>query len=110
MTRYDELLEALRQPVHAPADTHSPIDGSCQECPWPLHAVEPESIAHILVYGGWVKLPETQDIAKHLESLHFDGTGCGINGSMGCSMCFGPSPMSAKEVVEAVLKFIGETK
>lgn len=44
----DELLAMLTHAVHAPASTHSPYDGSCSECPWPLHQLPPEDMAREL--------------------------------------------------------------
>lgn len=41
-------------------------------------------------------------IAKRLHLIHFDGQGCGTNGSNACSNCFGPSPMSADELAEDI--------
>lgn len=40
-----ELPEMLSHEVHAPASTHSAYDGSCSECPWPLHELPPEDMA-----------------------------------------------------------------
>lgn len=41
--------------------------------------------------------------AKYLRTTHWDGHGCGTNGSNGCSRCYGPSPADAVEVAEDVL-------
>lgn len=48
-------------------------------------------------------LPDRETIAAHLNAIHFDGNGCKTTGPNGCSNCFGPSPMSALEVADAVL-------
>lgn len=48
------------------------------------------------------------ELAAFLESEHFDGTGCGTNGSGACSYCYGPSPMTAEEVAEAVRPWLAE--
>ena len=42
------------------------------------------------------------DAAQHLEKIHWNGQGCGTNGTGGCGHCFGPSPMSADDVVADV--------
>lgn len=44
-----KLAEVLDSPTHAPAATHSAHDGSCSECPWPVHQLPPEELAHVLV-------------------------------------------------------------
>lgn len=41
--------------------------------------------------------------AKWLRTTHWDGNGCGTNGTGGCSRCFGPSPADSQEVAEEVL-------
>lgn len=43
--------------------------------------------------------------AAALDRLHWDGTGCNVppDHPSACSHCYGPSPMSAHEVTEAVL-------
>lgn len=48
--------------------------------------------------------PETvAGIAEMLRRIHFDGTACGDPQSPGaCSNCFGPSPMTADEIAQAV--------
>ena len=38
-----------------------------------------------------------------LNRIHFNGQGCGTHGTNACSNCFGPDPMSAREVVAHVL-------
>lgn len=45
----DELIEVLNSPQHAPESTHSGRDGSCVECPWPLHALPPDRIADAVI-------------------------------------------------------------
>ena len=40
-----ELLDLFNSEVHAPPNTHSGYDGSCSECPWPLHQLPPEDMA-----------------------------------------------------------------
>lgn len=47
---------------------------------------------------------EVEYIARALERIHWDGTGCGTHGVNACSNCFGPSPMSSHEVVRFVLE------
>lgn len=48
------------------------------------------------------------DLVKQIESelifQHWDGTGCGTNGPNACANCFGPSPMSAREVAEIAVE------
>lgn len=39
-------------------------------------------------------------VVDTLRSIHFDGTGCGTNGTGGCSVCYGPSPLDATEIAE----------
>ena len=46
----------------------------------------------------------TEAIAEWLRSIHFDGSGCGTNGIGGCSNCYGPSPMDAYELAEALIE------
>lgn len=46
---------------------------------------------------------DREKVAAHLASIHFDGTGCGTTGTNACSNCYGPSPMDAYEVADAVL-------
>jgi hypothetical protein len=41
--------------------------------------------------------------AEYLRTTHWDGNGCGTNGTSGCSRCYGPSPADADEVAEYVL-------
>lgn len=41
--------------------------------------------------------------AARLRSIHWDGTGCGTNGHMGCAHCFGPSPLDEREISREVL-------
>ena len=45
----DRLVEALNRPTHAPMETHSQLDGSCTECPWPTYALPPEGIADAIL-------------------------------------------------------------
>jgi len=40
-------------------------------------------------------------MARALNRVHWDGTGCGTTGNSGCVYCFGPSPMTASEVARA---------
>jgi hypothetical protein len=49
-------------------------------------------------------------VAEVLRRQHFDGTGCGTNGSNACSNCFGPSPMTADEIADALLPLIAEAR
>ena len=49
MTTREDVLNLLYSSQHAPLETHSPIDGACQECPWPLHALSPEDITDALI-------------------------------------------------------------
>lgn len=44
----DELEAFLDSPTHAPRDTHSGADGSCLECPWPVHELPPADLADAL--------------------------------------------------------------
>lgn len=55
-------------------------------------------------------MSEAQRIADYLESIHWDGNGCGTHGTSACSNCFGPSPMTAREIAEAVLDFQKEVE
>jgi hypothetical protein len=41
--------------------------------------------------------------ATRLRTTHWDGNGCGTNGTNGCSRCCGPSPADAREVAAEVL-------
>jgi hypothetical protein len=43
---------------------------------------------------------------RTLTRVHWDGTGCGTHGTSACTNCFGPSPMSAHEVVRDVFASI----
>lgn len=45
----EELLAVLNSAEHAPPNTHSPVDGSCQECPWPVHHLGPDVIADAIL-------------------------------------------------------------
>lgn len=63
---YDEekLIALLNSAQHAPPSTHSPVDGSCQECPWPLYTLSPEEIAAAFVAalrGGELTREETNE-------------------------------------------------
>ena len=42
-------------------------------------------------------------LAATLTAQHFDGTGCGDPGVGSCSNCYGPSPMSAREIADALI-------
>lgn len=39
------LAEFLESPTHAPMETHSRADGTCSECPWPVHQLPPAELA-----------------------------------------------------------------
>lgn len=41
--------------------------------------------------------------AAYLRSTHWDGNGCGTEGTGGCSRCYGPSPDDSYEVAKDVL-------
>jgi len=45
-------------------------------------------------------------VVDTLRSIHHDGTGCGTNGSGGCSVCYGPSPLDATEIAEHLVPAI----
>lgn len=45
MPSRDDLIELLMREEHAPMGMHDPRDGSCTQCPWPLHMLPPEDIA-----------------------------------------------------------------
>lgn len=45
----DELAAFLDSPTHAPMDTHSGRDGSCLECPWPVHELPPADLADAII-------------------------------------------------------------
>lgn len=47
---------------------------------------------------GWDQAIEAA--AAYLRGTHWDGTGCGTNGSGACSRCYGPSPADVGEVSE----------
>ena len=64
--------------------------------------------------GAHTRIPEDDRpavdrdaLADWLRSIHFDGTGCGTNGTGGCSYCYGPSPMDAYELAEALVESSG---
>jgi hypothetical protein len=51
----------------------------------------------------------TTVIAARLETVHFDGRTCGDSTSpSACSVCYGPSPMSAREIAAEALAAIRE--
>lgn len=51
--------------------------------------------------------PERRDeLAQHLRVRHFDGEGCGTYGVNACSICHGPSPMSAQDVADSLAPLI----
>lgn len=84
----EALKELLTSSQHAPMDTHSPIDGSCQECPWPLHALGPDEIADALLAAGYrrtrpldrsdehppspVSVEAVAEVVEHLLTMNFD--------------------------------------
>jgi hypothetical protein len=47
---------------------------------------------------------QVRAVAEALESMHWDGMGCGTHGTNACSNCHGPSPMSATELARAALE------
>lgn len=49
------------------------------------------------------KILMIENIRKALLLRHFDGNGCGTHDGTACSVCFGPSPMDAREVAEVVV-------
>ncbi len=64
ITPREQLVEILNSPQHAPESTHSRADGSCSECPWPLHALPPDRIADAIIAAGWTPpIPETNNPA-----------------------------------------------
>lgn len=53
----------------------------------------------------WLNEVLIPDAAERLETIHWDGKGCGTHDNGACSHCFGPSPMLAEEIVQEVLLF-----
>ena len=43
------------------------------------------------------------ELAATLTGQHFDGQGCGGSHAGACSSCYGPSPMSAHEIADALI-------
>lgn len=45
------------------------------------------------------------DVVEYLTGIHWNGTGCNVepDNPSACVYCYGPSPMSTKEVVETIL-------
>ena len=51
---------------------------------------------------------EFEMLRSRLNLVHFDGNGCGTHGNTACSVCHGPSPMSALEVVKELEPLINK--
>lgn len=47
-------------------------------------------------------------LADYLVVRHFDGNGCGTHENNACSVCFGPSPMTANEIAEMLAPLLAE--
>lgn len=66
-------------------ETHSKYDGSCSECPWPLYAMPPETIAEALLASSWLAahdatlraetLREFADLVTEIAALGVNNTG-----------------------------------
>lgn len=48
-----KLVAFLESETHAPQRTHSPVDGSCQECPWQVVMLPTADLAREL--AAWVR-------------------------------------------------------
>jgi hypothetical protein len=59
--------------------------------------------ADALIAEGWRKMPSAEAIVKELSVQHFSGQECGTNGVTACSHCYGPSPMTSREIANAIL-------
>lgn len=77
-----ELLSALLALDHAPMSTHNSRDGSCTECPWPLHELPPDDMAARLAEQGFVRQWEVTTV-EEIEALPDDAILCTppINGT-----------------------------
>ena len=53
----EALVALLESPQHAPMNTHNGADGSCMDCPWPLHMLPPGDVADGLLAAGYSKGP-----------------------------------------------------